>query len=183
MELLTGKACCLKTFDESHLNNSDYLKWVRDYDVIKMLNKIDYLRPVSFEEVKQYCTNVMQSPNDMFYALYEKEADKFIGTVRVSKINWHNKVADLGIMIGDKSYWGKGIASDAIKSISLYLFRKCGLRKLTAGYMDTNPAMGKVFEKLGFKKEGTFRKQDYFEGKYVDHIYMGCFSDEFVFES
>lgn len=180
MELLNGKFSYLKTFDETHLNDPNYLQWVRDYDVIKTLNKKDYLRPVSFAEVKDYCASLMQSSEDMFFALYESKNNSFIGTLRVSKINWHNRVADVGIMIGNKQFWGKGIASDAIQTLCNYLFKKCGLRKLTAGFMAINPAMGKVFTKLGFKPEGTLREQDYFEGKYVDHIYMGCFLKEFL---
>jgi len=178
MELLSGKFCYLTTFEQSHLIDPAYIQWVRDYDVVKTLNKIDYLRPVSVEELTRYCNKLMQSTEDMFFALYENKHRNFIGTLRVSKINWHSRVADLGIMIGDKKYWGKGIATDALQTISTHLFNKCGLRKLTAGFMATNPAMGKAFSKVGFKPEGILREQDYFEGKYVDHIYMGCFSTE-----
>lgn len=183
MELLTGKLSYLRTFDDVHLNDPSYMQWVRDYNVIKTLNKIDYLRPVSFEEVKRYCNNIAQSTTDMFFAVYESKANNFIGTLRVSKINWHNRVADIGIMIGSKGHWGKGIASDSIQIICRYLFDQCGLRKLTAGFMAVNPAMGKAFSKVGFKIEGALREQDYFEGKYVDHIYMGCFSNEFSIQS
>jgi ribosomal-protein-alanine N-acetyltransferase len=180
MALLSGKLSYLKAFDETHLNSPDYLRWVRDYDVVKTLNKTDYLRPVSFEEVKQYCTQLMQSLDDMFFALYEIESHSFIGTLRVSKINWPSKVADIGIMIGNREFWGKGLATDAISAISRYLFSKCGFRKLTAGYMAVNPAMGEAFLKVGFKSEGVLREQNYFEGKYVDHILIGCFVHEFL---
>lgn len=178
MDLLRGQLTYLKAFDESHLNNPDYLCWVRDYEVIKTLNKIDYLRPVSFEEVKKYCMLLMQSINDMYFAIYDIATHRFIGTLRVSKINWTSRVADIGIMIGNKEFWGKGLASDVICLISQYLFNKCGLRKLTAGYMAINPAMGKAFSKAGFVQEGVLREQNYFEGKYVDHIHMGCFLGE-----
>jgi ribosomal-protein-alanine N-acetyltransferase len=177
MELLTGNHCSLHSFDEAHFNDPQYLQWVRDYEVIKTINKVDYLRPISFEEVKQYCLHLMQAADNMFFAIHS--AEHFIGTLKVSQINWHNRTADLGILIGNKKYWGKGFASEAIQLICHYLFHKCGLRKLTAGFMATNPAMGKVFTKLGFVQEGLLREQDYFEGKYVDHIYMGCFADEF----
>jgi RimJ/RimL family protein N-acetyltransferase len=178
MELLTGKYSFLKTFDDTHLHNPSYLQWVRDYEVIKTLNKTDYLRPISFEELKKYCYTLMQSPHDMFFAIHTIENSLFIGTLRISQMNWRNRVADIGIMIGNKDYWSKGIASDAIQIICYYLFNQCGFRKLTAGFMSINPAMGKIFENLGFKKEGILREQNYFEGKYVDHIYMGCFSNE-----
>ena len=52
-------------------------------------------------------------------------------------------------------------------------------RKLTAGAMGTNKAMIHVFQKQGFIIEGTRRLQDRLESVYVDHIFLGCFKDEF----
>lgn len=176
---LEGKKCNLAAFDEWHLNSKDYLRWLRDYEVVKTINRMDYLRPVSFSEVKSYCETVMQSKNDIFLAIYDKEDDLFIGTLRCAKIDWYARTADIGILIGEKNYWGKGIATDAIATLSRYLFEKLALRKLTAGLMDVNPAMLAVFKKIGFKEEGHFRKQDRYEDGYVDHIYLGCFREEF----
>ena len=65
------------------------------------------------------------------------------------------------------------------KSQKRCLNRNSNIRKLTSGLMSINIAMYKVFLKLGFKEEGKFRKVDLFEGKYTDHIYMGCFRNEF----
>lgn len=176
---LEGKISYLVPFDEHHLHSGDYMSWLRDYEVIKTINRLDYLTPVSFAEVKQYCETVMQSTSDIFMAINAKDKDIFIGTIRVSRLSWVTGIADVGILIGDKDYWGKGIATDAIATIGQHLFDRLGMRKLTAGLMDINPSMLRVFEKLGFQKEGVFRKHDLFEGAYVDHIHMGCFKEEF----
>lgn len=178
---LEGKICYLIPFSEGHLNNENYYNWLQDYEVIKSINRLDYISPVSFESVKEYCETVIQSKNDIFLAIHHNENNEFIGTLKVNNINWYTRVADIGILIGDKSYWGKGIAKDSIFVVSKYLFNILGIRKLTAGLMDINPAMQKVFEKLGFKVEGRMRKTDHFECEYVDHIAMGCFKDEFDF--
>ncbi|KJJ84937.1 N-acetyltransferase GCN5 [Candidatus Omnitrophus magneticus] len=177
---LEGKKSFLVSFDEKHLNDPNYFGWLRDYEVIKTINRIDYIKPVSFDAVKEYCQNVMNSQTDIFLAVYDKNSDTFIGTARVSKIDLHARTADIGILIGDKKFWGKGIATDAIRAVCLYLFNIFGMRKLTSGVMAINPGMIKVFEKLGFQKEGVFRKQDRFEGAYYDHIYFGCFKEEFL---
>ena len=175
---LDGEISYLVPFDEDHLNNKDYLSWLRDYDVIKTINRLDYVRPISFAEVKGYCESVMQSKDDIFLAIYEKKENSFIGTMKL-KINWVTRAADVGILIGNKELWGKGIGTDSVKTAGRYLFDTLGMRKLTSGLMDINPGMLKVFERAGFKQEGVFRKQDFFEGGYVDHIYFGCFKDEF----
>jgi [ribosomal protein S5]-alanine N-acetyltransferase len=176
---LEGEKSYLVPFEDKHINDDNYMNWLRDYEVVKSINRLDYICPIDFDSVKEYCTNVIKSQNDIFLAIYFKEEDRFIGTIRINNINWYTRVADIGILIGDKNYWGKGIAKDSIFAVSKYLLETLGIRKLTAGLMDINPAMQKVFEKLGFKVEGIMRKTDRFEGKYIDHIYMGCFQEEF----
>ena len=52
-------------------------------------------------------------------------------------------------------------------------------RKLTCGIMANNPAMVRVFEKLGFRREATLRRQIPFEGDFLDHILLGCFAEEY----
>jgi RimJ/RimL family protein N-acetyltransferase len=176
---LEGRKCYLVPFEDSHLRSEDYFRWLRDYEVVKTINRLEYVRPVSFAEVEEYCRRVMQSPSDVFLALHEREEERFIGTVRASRIDRVSRTADVGILIGERAFWGRGIATDAIATLGRYLFERLGLRKLTAGLMRVNPGMQRVFEKLGFREEGVFRKQDFFEGDYVDHIYLGCFRDEF----
>lgn len=177
---LTGKTTTLVPFGDEHLNSPDYLSWLRDYEVVKTINRREYLRPVSFAEVKEYCDQVCSSPTDIFLAIHFTEGDKFIGTARSSQINHVTGTADIGILVGDRDYWGKGVATDSLSLLAEYLFDRIGMRKVTAGMLAPNLAMRRVFEKLGFHPEGVIRKQDLFEGQYVDHIYLGCFKDEFI---
>ena len=47
--------------------------------------------------------------------------------------------------------------------------------------MATNPAMIRVFERLGFVQEGCLRRHDALrEGGYCDHIWLACFPEEFT---
>lgn len=179
---LDGQKSYLIPFEEEHIEDKNYKNWLRDYDVVKSINRLDYICPASAESIRNYCKAVIESDKDIFLAIYVKADNKFIGTIRVNNINWYTRVADIGILIGDKSYWGKGIATDSIHTVSKYLLNTLGIRKLTAGLMDINKSMQRVFEKLGFQVEGVFRKQDRFEGNYIDHIYMGCFKEEFNFD-
>ncbi len=176
---LEGNLSYLVPFEASHMNSDDYMGWLRDYEVMKTINRFEYLRPVSSEEVRGYCEALMKSPDDVFLALHVRRDDQFVGTVRLARIDHRSGTADIGIMIGNRDYWGQGLATDAIRSLCQFAFINLGLRKLTAGLMSVNPAMLRVFEKLGFQREGLFRQQDRYEDGYADHIYLGCFRDEF----
>jgi len=178
---LYGEKCRLRPFKATHLEDPLYLGWLRDPEVVKNLNLPHYLETrVSFSQISAYCHSIWNSPNDIFYALHLANDDTFIGTVKAGHINWHAGTADLGILIGLRKMWGKGIASEALSLLASHLFEKAKLRRLTAGVMDTNPAMIRVFEKLGFQREGTFRQQDRLGDAYIDHIHLGCLEHEFV---
>jgi RimJ/RimL family protein N-acetyltransferase len=179
---LDGKNVFLVSFEEEHLSDDRYFRWLCDYDVVKSLNRLEYIMPIKYEDVVQYCNAVWASHKDVFLALYAKEKEEFIGTVKIGNINWYSRTADVGIMIGEKKYWGKGAGTDAVWCVCKYLFEVLGLRKLTGGAMAVNEAMIKIFQNLGFKIEGRMRDQDRYEGTYCDHVYLGCFHREFVLD-
>ncbi|MFX0133223.1 MAG: GNAT family N-acetyltransferase [Candidatus Hodarchaeota archaeon] len=167
-------------FDEKHFNNPCYLDWLHDHEIIKYLNLPSYLqKPVSFEEIKTYVDDLNKSNNVLFYAIETKEG-KFIGTCKIGPIDWHAKNVNLGILIGDKSYWRKGIAKEVFSIAIDFCFNELKMNKVTGGCMEPNTGMRKVFEKLGFKEEGCFREQDFLENKYWNHYHYGLFKHEFI---
>ena len=81
-------------------------------------------------------------------------------------------------MIGETTRWARGFGVDAVGALSRHLFEDLRIRRLTGGAMANNPAMIRVFEKLGFRREGVFRQQDRIGDDYIDHIHFGCFECE-----
>lgn len=176
---IEGRKSYLVSFGREHMRDPAYLAWLRDRDVVRTLNLPSYMdAPVSEEVVTDYCERMFASERDVFFALHDAANGRFVGTLKAGGIDRYHGLADIGIMIGDKSVWGRGFASDAIAVLAQYLFNTLGLRKLTAGAMAINPAMIAVFEKLGFKREGVLRKQDRYDGGLCDHVLLGCFRNE-----
>lgn len=176
---IEGERINLVPFSEKHLNDPSYLNWLRDKEVMKFINRPEYLeKEISFEEVKDYVDKVRKSKRDIFFAIETKEGD-FIGTFKIGAINWHLKIADLGIAIGDRSYCGKGLAHEAYKLAVDYCFNVLGFRKLVGGCTEPNLGMIKIFEKTGFEREGFRKEHDFIEGKYVGHLIFGLLKKEF----
>ena len=179
-EVLTGDLVSVSLFDYSHLNSYEYFSWLHDIEVLKTLILPEYINePVKIEDLQKYCKRLWASESDIFLALTDVFDDIFIGTSRISKLNQYAGTADVGIMIGDRSFWGRGYATEALRMICNHLFTKVRLRKLTAGAMANNHAMLSVFEKLGFVVEGKLRLQDRLDDNYIDHFLLGCFREEF----
>jgi len=177
---LTGRNVALAPFMAKHLEDPAYLSWLRDYEVIKTLNLPDYWAPVPFERVHAYVEGLWRSPQDMFFAIIRLPEDTFVGTLRLARIDRRTGSVDIGIMIGRRELWGKGLATEAIALALRHVFDDLGLRRATAGLMAGNIGMAKVFEKNGFVLEGRFREQDLTrEGEYSDHLHYGCLRTDF----
>jgi len=170
----------LKEFTEDHLYNPLYFNWLRDVDIVKSIYRIDYLIPLQFSEVEAYVHSLFKSKNDALFAIYYSPENKFIGTLKVGHINWRSGLADIGIMIGDKSYHGKGLSKEVIYLACKYCFEVLSLRKITAGTPEFNIPMIKCFEKIGFKEEGNLKRQLLIGGKYENHILFGLFKENII---
>ena len=175
---ISGNKIYLKEFTKANLYDKRYWRWLRDIDVIKTIGRTEYLMPIQPQEIENYVKKLLHSKQDYFFAIYLKEKDEFIGTFKIGSINLYHRTADVGILIGDKNYWGRGIGRDVLFAGCNYTFKYIDLQKLTGGCFQSNTAMQKCFESVGFKKEATLRNQLFFEGKHIDHILYGLFRNE-----
>lgn len=128
--------------------------------------------------IREYVKQLNVSSKDSFFAVYYE--DVFIGTYKVGHIDWRCGVADIGIMIGNPQYRGRGLSTQIIQMSLDYCFRTLGLRRLTGGCFSTNIAMCKSFERAKFKQEGVLRKHIYEQGTYCDHILYGLLKEEYI---
>ncbi len=65
--------------------------------------------------------------------------------------------AELGYWIG-KPYWGQGYATEAAQAVVQYGFEELGLNRICACHFGSNPASGRVMQKIGMAYEGCRRQ-------------------------
>ncbi len=102
-----------------------------------------------------------------------------IGQVNYNKIDIENKNVDLDIIIGAKKNMGKGYGTDALKTLIKYLFSSFDINKVWIEPRANNPRAIVAYQKVGFKKEGLLREQNYFEGKFTDCLRLSILKKEF----
>lgn len=101
--------------------------------------------------------------------------DAFIGTITAT-IDRNNDVADVGIMIGEKSVWGNGYGYEAWAGFCDYLFEN-GVRKIEAGAMSENRPMIGIFRKYKMEYEGRRSEHFLLGEELVDMVLWGKFRD------
>ena len=178
---INGNNIFLVPFADRHLHDSRYLEWLNDIEVTRYLGRDEYLKETMFADVEPYVHSIWENDRAHFFAVHKIDDDAFIGTAKVNfgdDLSKRTRSADIGIMIGDRSCWGKGIATESLSVVCRYAFDELNARKLTAGAMRDNVAMVKAFKRVGFSEEGCLRKRNLVADKYCDHILLGCFADE-----
>ena len=79
------------------------------------------------------------------------------------------KTAEFGYWLAEP-YWGRGIMTDAVKTVSRHAMRRFGLIRLEAPVFEWNPASMRVLEKCGFVREGVLRASALKDGQVIDRV-------------
>lgn len=158
--------------------NENYLSWMNDSEVNKFLES--RFTTHTIDSLKDFVTSMNNSDNNIMFAIIDKGSEKHIGNVKLGGIHPIHKYADIGLIIGDKDYWGRGIATNAIKLVSQYAFNELHLRKVFAGVYENNVGSIKAFEKCGFKKSHTKKDTYFFDGKYIDAYVFELYNENLI---
>lgn len=169
--MISNGIITLKEFEDNDKDFNTYISWLRDIDNIKMLGRQEYLLSICTKKIYDYVNCLNNSDCDSFFKVYIE--NDFIGTFKIGHINWRLGIGDVGIMIGNSKFRGKGWSSKIIKLGINYAFNILNLRRLTGGCYSENVAMCRCFERCDFKKEGILREALILEGTYCDHVYYG----------
>ena len=77
--------------------------------------------------------------------------------------------AEVGYWLGE-SFWGRGIATEALIAITRHGIERHGLTRLFAAPFAYNTASCRVLEKAGYVLEGTLRRSAIKDGRIVDQL-------------
>jgi RimJ/RimL family protein N-acetyltransferase len=182
---IQGKLVYMVPFNANHLLDPAYYEWLRDEDVVRYIGRDELLAGISFSEAEAYVKKLWDSKHCTFLAVHENKNNKFIGTAKINLLatpGLKYDIADLGIMLGDKSFWGKKMSIDVLLAISTFAFNSLKVRKLSAGAYSANLPVVKAFQRIGFNIDGQLRRQFPLGDSYCDHILMSCFENELVYK-
>ena len=172
IRMIIGDNIVLNPFLLDHISD-DYLSWMNDYEVVKYTES-RYATHTP-ESLKEFVSSSIKK--EFLFAICDKVTMKHIGNIKIGNLHPIYKYADIGLIIGDKMFWGKGVASEAIKLCVDFAFSELKLHRLTAGIYTLNIGSIKAFEKAGFICEGIERKKYIFEGEWIDSCIYGIVNE------
>lgn len=78
-------------------------------------------------------------------------------------------------------FMGKGVAKAACALGVDYAFARVRVHRVTATYLPSNPASGKVLRANGFIDEGMMRRNIHIDGQWRDHHFLALTADDYSY--
>lgn len=119
-------------------------------------------------------------PETAFAIVVDGEAAGGIGVELLADV--YRGTAEIGFWLG-QSWWGRGIATEAVGALTDWAFDQFNLRRIYASVFESNPASARVMEKCGYILEATLRGGILKEGRVLDEWIYAMVREETFNES
>lgn len=162
----------LVPFAPRHLSDR-YVGWLNDPETMRWSE--NRFRRHTLASCRDYLQSFDGTPH-LFYALEAKdETLGHFGNLNVY-VDPRHRTADVGILVGERSVWGKGYGGEAWRAATEYLLAH-GVRKVTGGCVADNAAMVKIFRSAGMVEDGRRARHYLYEDREVDVVYFARFRE------
>jgi RimJ/RimL family protein N-acetyltransferase len=149
--------------------------WVNDPVVTEYLS-LRY--PFSHRQESDYIASVSTGSESAQFGIVTLDEGRLVGDIGLHHGHPENRCATLGIMIGDRSRWGMGYGTDAVRTVCRFGFEVMNLHRIELEvFLDNSRAIA-VYERVGFQHEGRRREAAYKGGRYHDSLVMGLLRQE-----
>lgn len=173
--VIKGEKVVLRAIEQKDLELLH--KWSNDPDINYMLGGWHF--PSSMQDQEKWFHGLSLTSNHQRFSIDTPDLG-LIGMVNLVDINWKDRRAFTGMLLGDKDMRGKGYGVDTIKAMNKYAFEELGLMRLDGSMISYNEASINVYTKKcgwvieGIKKNAYFRKNQWW-----DEVVVGITRDDY----
>lgn len=135
--------------------------------------------PLTIENERDFIARSAGRKNDENHFAVDTLEGRFIGVCSYSRTNWKDRNCCIGWFIGDESMRGRGYGTDMIKTLLKICFDELDMHKVYLEAYGYNEAAIRLYERLGFVREGVYRERTYAMGRRWDEVRYGMLRNEY----
>jgi diamine N-acetyltransferase len=129
-------------------------------------------RPVSERQHMQWFDGIQQQRDVVIFGIRLLTDGRLIGSCQLHGIHPVHRSAELQIRIGEAGERGRGHGTEAVTLLVDFAFRDLNLRRVALHVLATNERALKMYERIGFVREGVLREAAHVDGEYVDVVVL-----------
>ena len=158
--VIWGDKIGLRRF-EDHLTPFDMQRlyeWSQDDELLRWSGGTP--AQMGFEEFEdQVVQEQLYGPhNRRAFFIIRRDTHELIGRLGLFAIDWGKRQAELGIIIGQKEYWGRGYGRDALRTFLHHIFKTSNLERVYLFTFQDNVRAQRAFAASGFRPVRSVRR-------------------------
>lgn len=114
-------------------------------------------RPPTLRELRDFIAERSNRLDVLFLGIFAKQGGEHVGNIKYEPIDREQRYAVMGILIGEKQWWGKGVTAEVLRVTARWLAEYCGTQEIVLGVMKDNLPARRSYEKVGFRPRATRR--------------------------
>ncbi len=153
-----------------------YVAWLNHPEVNRYLET--RWTEQTLDSVRDYVDKLSKSRDSYLFAILDKPTKQHIGNIKLGPVSPIHAAADVSYFIGERAFWGKGLATDAIRVLTTMAFTELRLHRVQAGVHASNRASRKALENAGFRSEAVWRRRLRTESGWEDQYWYARLAEE-----
>lgn len=153
-------------------------RWYEDAEFGRMFDSAPAV-PRSPGRIARWFEDADRSRDSFTFAIRPLYTEEIIGIVDLDSIQWNHGAAWLAIAIGDGANRGQGYGTDAMRLMLRFAFSELNLHRVQLTVFEYNQRAIRMYERLGFTREGAFREALLRAGRRWDMYLYGLLSREY----
>jgi RimJ/RimL family protein N-acetyltransferase len=145
-------------------------RWYQDSEFVRNLDSAVAI-PKSTARLGRFIEDEERARDSYMLGIRTLDTDALIGFIHVDSIMWTHGSAWFAIGIGEADYRGRGYGADATALALQFAFHELNLHRLQLTVFSYNERAIRLYERMGFRKEGVFREALQRDGQ-RSHIYL-----------
>ncbi|MBP6888358.1 MAG: GNAT family N-acetyltransferase [Candidatus Pacebacteria bacterium] len=152
-----------------------FTRWMNDPTTRRYLLRRFPVTEMAEEAWIKKNAELSQHPTDLVFVIETKGDNKPIGTMGLHNINWRDRNATTGTILGEPESRGKGYATDAKMTLLEYAFETLGLHKIISHAFSANVKSVEYSKRCGYEVEAVHKDEIFREGRFQDLTVLACF--------
>lgn len=145
---------------------------IRSHPEVARFSGPPALRPATLDRVRESLQR--RGPEEVQWVVDRPSDLAVIGSGLLSRIDFRNRNAWLGIELGPPCRWGHGYGSEAVTLITRFAFRQLGMEKVYVSVLESNERAMRVCRRAGYEVEAVLERHQLFEGNLVTEYWLAA---------
>jgi RimJ/RimL family protein N-acetyltransferase len=173
--LLSGTRVRLTAFTPDDV--AALARWYQDTAFLRLYDA-EVAHPKNEKQVADLIAERQKSATAYIFAVRPLDGNDLVGYAEIDGILWSQGTGWLSIGIGDLAHRGQGYGTEAMQLLLRFAFDELNLRRVQLTVFSYNDPALRLYERLGFRREGVFREFLLRDGQTHDMILYGLLRRE-----